>query len=106
MTPCVPRYAEGSLQVGINNVAKAIIGSKKSDRLHVEDLLERAGVPSINRLVIYTIAMECWRALNLRDVPLGHMNPLGKLLPPPHACSLRSTRAATSGCLPPLLNVR
>ena len=88
------------LQVGVNNVARAIIGCKKSDRLHVEDLLKSAGLPSINRLVIYTIAMECWRALNLRDVPVGPLNPLGGLLSPPNS-GLRRTRAATSGCLPP-----
>ncbi len=57
------------LQVGVNNVARATVGSSKGDKLKVEDLLNEAGFPSINRLVIYTIAMECWRALNLRDVP-------------------------------------
>ncbi len=53
------------LRVGVNNVARATIGSSKEDRLKVADLLDEAGFPSINRLVIYTTAMECWRALNL-----------------------------------------
>ena len=94
------------LQVGINNVARATIGSKKSDRLKIEDLLSITGFPSLNRMTIYTIAMECWRALTLRDVPGGPLNPLGTLLSPPpdDNCDIvRSscTRAATSGCIPP-----
>ncbi len=88
------------LQVSVNNVARAIIKSSKGEKLKVKDLLEEAGLPSINRLVIYTIAMECWRALNLRDVPNGLLNPLGNILSPPTLCSGR-TRAATSGCIPP-----
>ncbi len=91
------------LQVGVNNVARATLRTKKTDRLHVEELLSEAGFPSLNRLVIYTIAMECWRALSLRDVPPdGPLNPLGALLsPPPSTLSVSRTRAATSGCLPP-----
>ena len=88
------------LQVSVNNVARATIGSSKCEKLRVENLLNDAGFPSINRLVIYTIAIECWRALNLRDVPDGPLNPLGSILSPPSVCSGR-TRAATSGCIPP-----
>ena len=88
------------LQVCVNNVARATIRCNKCDKLRVEDLLNEAGFPSINRLVIYTIAMECWRALNLRDVTNGPLNPLGNILFPPSVCSGR-TRAAKSGCIPP-----
>ncbi len=96
------------LQVNVNDVARAMIGAKRSDKIHTEDLLKESGLPSINRLVIYTIAMECWRALKLRDVPNGPMNPLGNLLSPPTAATsadnkpLRTrTRAENSGCIPP-----
>ncbi len=108
-----PRFSAGDptpsnmahLQVCINNVARAVIRAKKCDKIRVEVLLEEAGLPSLNRLVIYTIAMECWRALSLRDVPNGPLNPLGSLLAPPNSDSTREkstrTRAATSGCIPP-----
>ena len=97
------------LQVCVNNVARATIGYKKSDRLRVEELLSEASFVSVNRLVIYSIAMECWRALSLRDVPDGPLNPLGKLLSPTinvndlssPTRSRARTRAAQSGCLPP-----
>ncbi len=90
------------LQVHINNVARATIGAKKSDKIRVEDLLAEAGFPSLNKLVVHTIAMECWRALNLRDVPNGPLNPLGSLL---NTCETTvtnaRTRAAKAGCIPP-----
>ncbi len=88
------------LQVSVNNLARAIIGAKKSDRLRVEDLLKEAGFESLNKMVVYSISMECWRALNLRDVPDGPLNPLGQILAPPMSSSAR-TRAAANGCLPP-----
>ena len=90
------------LQVNINNVARATIGAKKSEKIRVEDLLAEAGFPSLNKLVVYTIAMECWRALNLRDVPSGPLNPLGALLKNNEATVTNTrTRAVKTGCLPP-----
>ncbi len=92
------------LQIGMNDVARAVVGSRRSDRLKVEDLIKEAGFTSLNRMAIYAIAMECWRALSLRDVPDGPLNPLGAILSPPTL--LRTplrTRAVTNGCLPPPL---
>ncbi len=95
------------LQVGLNNVARAILGSK-CEKIRVEDLVEEAGLFSLNRVLIYSIAMECWRALSLTDVPHGPLNPLGKILSPTQISSPSSsprpaprTRAAATGCLPP-----
>ena len=93
------------LQVGINDVARATIGSRRSDRLKVEDLLQEAGFSSLNRMTVYAIAMECWRALNLRDVTDGPLNPFGMLLTCPNsvndaAFTHTCTRSVTSGCLP------
>ncbi len=85
------------LQVGVNNVARATIGSRRSDRLKVQE----AGFPSVNRMAVYAIAMECWRALNLRDVPDGPLNPLGAILSPPAAVVVPRTRSVANGCLPP-----
>ena len=91
------------LQVGINNVARAILGSK-CEKVRVEDLVKEAGLFSINKMIIYSIAMECWRALSLPDVPNGPLNPLGRILSPHPNSSSRSaphTRTASTGCLPP-----
>lgn len=88
------------LQVAVNDLARATIGTKRSDRLNVEELLSEAGFVSVNRLVIYSIAMECWRALSQCDVPHGPLNPLGLLLACPNSIPSR-TRAAANGCLLP-----
>ncbi len=93
------------LQVNMNNVARSTIKCRKSDKITVANLLKESGFPSLNRMVVYTVAMECWRALSLRDVPGGPLNPLGSLLSPPDSddgpSSRSRTRAALSGCLPP-----
>ncbi len=98
------------LQIGMNDVARATVGSFRSDRLKVEDLLQEAGFISVNRMTIYAIAMECWRALNLRDVPDGPLNPLGTILSRPNlshpnledeSAPRTRTRSVASGCLPP-----
>ena len=99
-----PSAIMSQLQVTVNNLARATIGAKKSDRHKVEDLLKEAGFDSINRMIVYSICMECWRALNLRDVPDGPLNPLGLILSPAANLSSSSsarTRAVANGCLPP-----
>ncbi len=88
------------LQVNINKLAMATIGAKRSERRRVEDILNEAGFESLNRLTVYSIAMECWRALSLRDVPNGPLNPLGTVLTSNNKPYF-PTRANTSGCLPP-----
>ncbi len=93
------------LQVAVNDLARATIGTKRSDRLKVGELLSEAGLISVNRLVIYSIAMECWRALSQRDVPHGPLNPLGLLMTCSNSISAPArTRSATNGCLPPPRN--
>ncbi len=93
------------LQVSVNDLARAMVGAKRCDRLKVEDLLSEAGLISVNRLVIYSIAMECWRALSQRDVPDGPLNPLGLIMscsnPNTNSTHSTRTRAAANGCLPP-----
>ena len=96
--PCSTFVAQ--LQVCICNLARATVGVKKSDRLKVEDLLHKAGFEMVNRKVMYSIAMECWRVLSLRDVPDGPLNPLGAILFTNSSRSLH-TRWANSGCLSP-----
>ncbi len=99
------------LQVCINDLARATIGANRCDRHKVEDLLREAGFESLNRMIIYSIAMECWRARNFRDVPDGPLNPLGAILFPTPSHSNPNpnptcTRAASNGYLPPPTKVQ
>ena len=47
-----------ALQVRVNDVARVICGSSQSDQRTVADLLKSSGLPSVNRLVIKSIAVE------------------------------------------------
>ncbi len=76
------------LQVCINDIGRAIIGCKRSEKKRVEDILIESELPSINRLIIRTVCVEAWKALNFRDAPDVGLTPLGNLLlsncaPPP-----------------------
>ncbi len=97
------------LQRQVNNIARAVLGVKINDRIPAVDLLQMSGLPSVNRLAVYTIAFECWKAMNIRDGPGGSANPLGQLLDTSSASSSeaipnwvpRTTRSSASGHLQP-----
>ncbi len=89
------------LQVCINDIGRAIIGCKRSEKKRVEDILIESELPSINRLIIRTVCVEAWKALNFRDTPDVGLTPLGNLLLSNCAPPRSNTRAASSGCLPP-----
>ncbi len=81
------------LQVCMNEAARTILGVTKLDKIHTETLLCKAGLPSINRLVVKGIATECWRAINM-GTPLGRLILGGQK-------SFRATRMASSNRLAP-----
>lgn len=66
-----------SVQIAVNNAARSVIGSKKSDHVRVEELNEKAGFPSINALVTKAVALEAWTAYTSCDGHGGGRNPLG-----------------------------
>ncbi len=87
------------LQIAVNDVGRGIIGSDRSERKNIEEVLCESELPSINKMVVETIATETWKALNTRDAPGLPLTPLGTLM-----CSgtlVGKTRAAASGCIPP-----
>jgi hypothetical protein len=69
-----------SLQVALNDVARTITGGDRSDRTRVVTLLERAKLPSVNRMVVSTIGMEAWKAYWSSDGGDGCRNPVGAML--------------------------
>ncbi len=81
------------VQICINNAARTILGSSRGDKLRTEVLLARTGLPSINRLLVKGIAVECWRAIN-------ESTPLGAVITGGHMAS-RLTRMGASNKLPP-----
>ncbi len=85
--------ATNKLQTCINDAARIISGTTLSDKIRTETLLLRTGLPSLNRLVIKSIAIECWRALSMGT-------PLGSLISGGHKAS-RPTRMTVSDKLAP-----
>ncbi len=64
------RCATQKLQVCINDAARTIMGVSIQDKTPIETLLVKTGLPSLNRLAVKGIALECWRAINMAT-PLG-----------------------------------
>jgi hypothetical protein len=69
-----------SLQVALNDVARTITGGDRSNRTRVATLLERAKLPSVNRMVVSAIGMEAWKAYWSSDGGDGRRNPAGAML--------------------------
>ncbi len=94
------------LQTAVNDVGRAMIGSRRRDMKNVKEVLEESGMPSVNKLIVKAIGTACWKALKVTDTVNGPLNPLGNLLlsrnPSSSSANPRRTRAGLSGCLPPL----
>jgi hypothetical protein len=69
-----------AVQVCINNTARSITGLCRKDHIHVHDLLDRAGLPSLKALSVKATATAAWRAYHSDDGGGGQRNPLGLLL--------------------------
>jgi hypothetical protein len=94
-TPTNGRMA--SVQVAVNDVARSVIGGKRSDRVAVLELNARAQFPLVNELVMKTVAMVTWAAFYSRDGnPKGGCNPLGAAMFDGTGYS-RTTRASAAG---------
>ncbi len=77
----------------INDAARTILGASRADKMRLETLLVKSGLPSLNRLVVKGIAIECWRAINT-------CGPLGAVICSGHK-STRHTRMVASGKISP-----
>ena len=52
----------GQAQTVINDLARIVLGVTRADHYKVEDLLDRAGLPSINEIVVRQSALASWKA--------------------------------------------
>ena len=73
-----PAYS--SIQVSLNDIARTILGKKRTDHVRVQRLLDKAGMPSANELIIRTICLEAWKAFGSTDGGDGQRNPIGSIL--------------------------
>ncbi len=88
------------LQVIVNTAARTILRKRRADRVPVASLLAKTGLPSLNRLMVKAVALECWRAICIRDGSGAPPTPLADLIGVPGS-GARPTRAKTTGLLSP-----
>jgi hypothetical protein len=55
------------IQVACNDVTRTVMGGRRSDHVHVKELLERAGLPSVNAMVVKSVGMEVWSSFHSND---------------------------------------
>jgi hypothetical protein len=55
------------IQIRYNRVGRSITGAKIRDRISIPDLLKKAGLPSINWMVVSAICMETWNSRHSND---------------------------------------
>jgi hypothetical protein len=90
-TPRLPAQAPGGeaetpttvyhqIHVAYNRVARSITGVRIRDRVSVPDLLERAGIPGINEMVINAVATETWNCKRSSDGGNGAKNFVGAII--------------------------
>jgi hypothetical protein len=68
------------IQVAVNNVARSITGVRLRDHVRIPDLLDRAGIPSANRMVVKVVSMEAWMCKSSSDGKDGVRNYVGAIL--------------------------
>jgi hypothetical protein len=66
--------------VAYNRVARSITGVRIRDRVSVSDLLERAGIPSMNAMVINAVATETWNCKHSSNGGNGAKNFVGAVI--------------------------
>ncbi len=57
------------IQVALNDIGRSIVGCKRSEKRRIEEILSESTIPSLNRVIVETIGIECWKALDIRDAP-------------------------------------
>ena len=82
------------VQVLINDVARAMLGVRRADKLTVASVLDRAGITSLNRACFRSAALLAWGAKNCQSHPLHQL--FNSLVPDSR------TRAAAAGMVNPV----
>jgi hypothetical protein len=84
------------IQVAYNRVARSITGVKIRERVAIPDLLERAGLPRVNGMVVNAVCMETWNCRHSSDSRNGAKNFVGSLIFNTGE-AIKTTRAASAG---------
>jgi hypothetical protein len=90
-----------TVQIAVNDVARTLTGTRRTDHKRVAELLHQARLPTVNELVVVATATETWRAFHSTDGGQGRRNPLGQLMfgggGVAENVGARTSRSATAG---------
>jgi hypothetical protein len=82
--------------VAYNRVARSITRCRLRDRISTKDLLERAGIPSLNVMSVRAVGMETWNARHSNDGGNSAKNYVGAIIFDQDR-ALKSIRVAAAG---------
>ena len=51
-------------QILLNDLANSLLGVRRADHVHTEDLMDRAKLPTLNEIVVRQAALNSWKAVN------------------------------------------
>ena len=57
----------------MNDLARVLTGARRTDKIRVGDLLNRAGIPSLNEIITRQSALTAWHARNTPNLSLAVM---------------------------------
>ena len=64
LDPKTPHGDDIATQRVLNDMYRTLIGAKRSDHIRVSDLADRAGLPTLNQIVVKQSAISAWRSQN------------------------------------------
>jgi hypothetical protein len=81
LTEAAPITANSqATQMALNDVARSVTGTKRTNLVNTTDLLSNARITPLNRLAAASAGIEAWKAFQSTDSPDGGRNPLGHAL--------------------------
>lgn len=60
-------------QVALNDLARILLGVRRGEHIPAADLVDRAGIPTINQIVVNQAAMAAWKATHEPGNPLSDL---------------------------------
>ena len=87
-----PPPSADAMQVALNDLARVLTGLRRKDHVRQSDLAAKAGIPTVNELVVRQAAVAAWKAVRTEGCPLS------QVLADPD----RRTRSATSEVKKPI----
>ena len=68
-----PTIDDGGAQIALNDLARVLLGVKRADRIRATELADRAGIPTMNEIIVRQSAIAAWKAINIPNAALENV---------------------------------